>query len=83
MLVLRFSTQSLQSMRSRVSVDGTDRTNHRRTLQFNDLFGLWVGYLKSRSTLLPSCDYDISRRLQKVSLQYSGSTSLHLMDEQI
>ena len=35
------------------------------------------------STLLPSCDYDISRRLQKVSLQYSGSTSLHLLDEHI
>ena len=35
------------------------------------------------STLLASCDYDISRRLQKVSLQYSGSTSLHLLDEHI
>ena len=31
----------------------------------------------------PSCDSDISRRLQKVSLQCSGSTSLHLLDEHI
>ena len=38
---------------------------------------------KISATLLPSCDYDINRRLQKVSLQYSGSTSLHLLDEHI
>ena len=37
----------------------------------------------NQGTLLPSCDYDISRRLQKVSVQYSGSTSLHLLDEHI
>ena len=34
-------------------------------------------------TLLTSCNYDISRRHQKVSLEYSGSTSLHLLDEHI
>ena len=39
--------------------------------------------LSDRYTLLPSYDYDISRRLQKVSLQYSGSTSLHLLDVHI
>ena len=36
---------------------------------------------ESAITLLPSWDYDISKRLQKVSLQYTGSTSLHLLDE--
>ena len=36
---------------------------------------------KSQVTLLASCHYDISRRLRKVSLQYSGSTSLHLLGQ--
>ena len=43
-----------------------------------------ASYCKQRvATLLPSGDYDFSRRLQKVSQQYTGSTSLHLLGEHI
>ena len=34
-----------------------------------------------RTTLFATCDNNISRRLKKVSQHYTGSTSLHLLDD--
>ena len=59
-----------------------------KLLNLNDILGqlglLGVSTLhqiQNPLTLLASCDYDISRRLQKVSHQYTSSTSFHLQDE--